>query len=105
MRRFGVYRVNLDPALGSEIRKARPCCVVSPDEMNSHLSTAIVAPMTTSGKEYPSRVPCRFGGKQGYVALDQMRAIDRVRLVADLGDLDDGEQEAVLATLREMFAP
>lgn len=103
-RRFGVYRVNLDPTVGSEIRKSRPCCVVSPPEMNNHLNTVIVAPMTTGGRRYPSRIPCEFDGTPGYVALDQLRTVDRLRLVADLGDLQESEQRMVLTTLREMFA-
>jgi len=104
-RRFGVYRINLDPTVGSEIRKARPCCIVSPDEMNEHLNTVLIAPMTTSGRAYPTRVPCCFAGKAGFIALDQIRAVDKVRLVADLGDLSEEEQQAVLRALQELFAP
>jgi len=103
VRRFGIYLVTLDPVVGSEIRKTRPCAVVSPDEMNAHLATVIIAPMTTKGKQYPSRVPCEFGGKSGFVVLDQIRTVDKVRLGKKLGALDDATQGAVLAALSEMF--
>ena len=104
MRR-GTHIVVLDPAAGSEMQKARPCLVVSPDEMNHHISTVIVAPMTTKGRPYPTRVPCRFEGTEGHVVLDQLRTVDKTRLVRRLGRLTDDVQEAVLTTLAEMFAP
>jgi mRNA interferase MazF len=104
VRRFEVYLVQLDPVLGSEIRKTRPCLVVSPDEMNLHVATVIVAPMTTASRPYPTRVPCRFQGKQGQVALDQLRTVDKVRLVRRLGRLGPAAQRGVLGTLQEMFA-
>src|SRR5258707_10220184 len=88
VNRFDVYLINLDPTVGSEIRKTRPCLVVSPDEMNHHIRTVIVAPMTTKGRSYPTRVRCRFGGKTGQVVLDQMRAVDTARLVRRLGRID-----------------
>ena len=100
-----VHLVSLDPTVGKEIRKARPCLVVSPDEMNRHLSTIVVAPMTTRGRAYPSRVPCRFGGKSGQVVLDQIRTIDRARLVRRLGRLPAPTLRLVLDVLREIFAP
>lgn len=103
-RRFEVYLVNLDPVIGSEIRKTRPCLVVSPDEMNSHIATVIVAPMTTKGHTYPTRVQCRFKGKEGWVVLDQIRTIDRSRLVKLLGVIDESTQDKVLNGLNEMFA-
>jgi mRNA interferase MazF len=103
--RFEVWLVNLDPTVGSEIRKTRPCVVLSPDEMNRHLRTAIVAPLTTAGKPYPSRVACRFQGRDGLVVLDQLRTVDQLRLVRRLGTLDDETSLAVLALLQEMFAP
>jgi mRNA interferase MazF len=87
--RFEVYLVRLDPTLGSEIRKTRPCVVISPDEMNRHLRTLIVAPMTTQGRAYPSRVAVTFGGNAGQVVLDQIRTVDRTRLVRRLGVLDE----------------
>jgi len=103
--RFEVYLVNLDPTVGIEIRKTRPCLVVSPDEMNQHARTVIVAPMTTKGRSYPTRIRCRFGGKTGQVVLDQMRAVDTGRLVRRLGRIDRRTADAVLVVLQEMFAP
>ena len=103
VNRFDVYLVVLDPTVGSEIQKTRPCLVVSPDEMSHHISTVIVAPMTTKGRPYPTRVPCRFDGKDGQVVLDQLRTVDKTRLVRRLGRLTDDVQEAVLTTLAEMF--
>lgn len=104
-RRGDVCLVGLDPTLGSEIRKTRPCLVVSPDELNFHLRTVIVAPMTTGGRAYPFRVPCRFADRSGHVALDQVRTIDRERLVRRLGALPDGTLQLVLDVLQQMFAP
>ena len=104
VKRFEVFLVNLDPTLGSEIRKARPCVIVSPDEMNRHIRTFIIAPMTTKGRPYPTRVEACFDGKQGQVALDQIRAVDKIRLVRRLGTLKSSEAERILDTLRELFA-
>lgn len=103
--RFEVHLVVLDPTLGSEIRKTRPCVIVSPDEMNASLRTVIVAPMTTRGKLYPTRVPCTFGGREGFVALDQIRTVDTTRLASRLGVLEEKTQLAVLAKLQAMFSP
>ena len=103
--RFDVYMVNLDPTVGSEIRKARPCLVISPDEMNRFIATVIVAPMTTRGRDYPTRVACAFTGKYGQVVLDQIRTIDKVRLVKKLGRIGKVTQAEVLSVLAEMFAP
>jgi len=105
VKRFDVVRVTLDPTRGSEIRKARPCLIVSPDEANAHLRTLIVAPMTTSGKPYPTRVPCCFDGREGLVVLDQIRTVDKARIIGVLGRVDEATQAAVLATLGELFAP
>lgn len=105
VRRFEVYLASIDPTVGSEIRKTRPCLVVSPDEMNEHLRTVIVAPMTTKGRPYPTRVRCRFGGTTGQVVLDQVRTVDTARLVRRLGRIDRRTGAAVLALLHEMFAP
>ncbi|HDM10676.1 MAG: type II toxin-antitoxin system PemK/MazF family toxin [Deltaproteobacteria bacterium] len=102
--RFDVYLVNLDPTVGSEIRKTRPCLVISPDEMNRHIRTVIVAPLTTGGKEYPTRVPCTFRRKKGQVVLDQIRTIDKARLVKKLGSIDPGTQLEVITVLQQMFA-
>ncbi len=104
VKRFEVYLVNLDPTVGSEIKKTRPCLVVSPNEMNRHINTIIVAPMTTKGRLYPTRVPCRFQGKDGQVVLDQLRTVDKVRLVKPLGRISPAAQKAVLEVLAEMFA-
>lgn len=105
VNRFEVYLVDLDPTVGSEIRKTRPCLVVSPDELNHNVRTAIVAPMTTKGRPYPTRVPCRFKGKDGQVVLDQLRAVDQSRLVRRLGRIDGKTAVAVLDVLQEMFVP
>ena len=103
--RFDVFLVKLDPALGSEIKKTRPCLVISPDEMNRHIRTAIVAPMTTKGRPYPTRVACRFKGRSGQVVLDQIRTIDKERLIKKVGRIDRRAAEAVLQVLAEIFAP
>jgi len=103
--RFDVYLVSLDPTVGSEIRKTRPCVVVSPDEMNRHIRTVIVAPLTRTGASYPTRVACRFRGKAGQVVLDQLRTVDRARLARKRGRLDAETGARVLAVLGEMFAP
>lgn len=105
VKRFDVYLINLDPTLGVEIKKTRPCLVISPDEMNRHINTVIIAPMTTKGRAYPSRVDCKFQGKQGQVVLDQIRTVDKVRLVKKLGRVDAKTQSEVLAILNEMFSP
>ena len=104
VKRFDVYLVNLDPTVGSEIQKTRPGLGVSPDEMNRHIATVIVAPMTTKGQPYPSRVPCQFQGKEGQIVLDQLRTVDKARLVKRLGRIDTTAQQAMLAVLVEMFA-
>jgi mRNA interferase MazF len=103
--RFDVFLIRLDPTEGSEIQKTRPCLVISPDSMNRHLSTVIVAPMTTKGRNYPSRVECLFEGKDGQVVLDQVRSVDKARLVRRLGRVSTETQDAVLTTLALMFAP
>ncbi|MEP0818601.1 type II toxin-antitoxin system PemK/MazF family toxin [Trichocoleus desertorum GB2-A4] len=104
VKRFDVYLVNLNPTIGSEIQKTRPCLVVSPDEMNRNISTVIIAPMTTKGREYPTRVACRFQGKDGQIVLDQLRTVDKVRLVKRLGRISTAAQKVVLAVLTEMFS-
>ena len=102
--RGDVHLVILDPTTGGEIRKTRPCLIVSPDDLNQHLRTAIVAPMTTGGHAYPWRVPCRFRRRAGFVAVDQLRAVDTNRLTRRLGRLRSETVAAVLGTLQEMFA-
>jgi mRNA interferase MazF len=104
VKRFEVYLVNLDPTIGSEIQKTRPCLVVSPDEMNRHIATVMVAPMTTKGRPYPTRVPIQFQGKDGQIVLDQLRTVDKVRLVKRLGEMDEETQRAVLDVLAEIFS-
>ena len=103
-RRDEVWLVSLDPTQGVEIQKTRPCLVLSPDEMNQHLRTVVVAPMTTVVRPYPTRVPIRFQGKQGQVALDQLRAVDRQRLLRKLGRVAATTAQATSATLIEMFS-
>jgi mRNA interferase MazF len=103
VKRFDVWLVNLDPTIGSEIKKTRPCLIVSPDEMNRHIATVIVAPMTTRGRPYPTRVACRFQGKAGQIVLDQLRTVDKARLVTRLGQIGTQTQQATLATLAAMF--
>jgi mRNA interferase MazF len=105
VKRFDVFLVSLDPTVGSEIQKTRPCVVVSPDEMNDHLRTVIVAPMTTKGRAYPSRVACRFQGKSGEVVLDQLRTVDKARLAKRLGRLSPAIASRILAVLQELFSP
>jgi len=104
LARGEVYLVGLDPAQGSEIRKTRPCLVVSPDELNRHLRTVIVAPMTTAGRAYPWRVRCRFQNRSGFVALDQIRTVDGERLLKRLGRLSPGTIREVQRLLQELFA-
>lgn len=104
-QRFEVHLVNLDPTVGREIKKTRPCVVISPDEMNQHIRTVIVAPMTTKARTYPTRVSCRFKGKDAQVVLDQIRTVDSERLVRRLGELPKRAREDVLSVLAEMFAP
>jgi mRNA interferase MazF len=104
VKRFDVYLINLDPTVGDEIQKTRPCLVISPDEMNRHIGTVMIAPMTTKGRDYPSRVTCRFQEKEGQVVLDQIRTVDKGRLLKRLGQLDSLAQKQVLAVLAEMFA-
>lgn len=103
--RFGIFLVALDPAQGHEIRKTRPCVVISPDEMNRHIGTVIVAPMTTHGQDYPTRVPIVFRRKKGQIVLDQIRTVDKTRLIKQIGHLDRSTSNRVLSVVQEMFAP
>ncbi len=104
VKRFDVFLVTLDPTVGSEIQKTRPCVVISPDEMNRHIATVIIAPMTTKGKQYPTRVISQFQGKNGQIVLDQIRTVDKNRLVKKLGRISSDEQKMLLDILAEMFA-
>lgn len=104
VNRFDVYLTNLDPTVGSEIQKTRPCLIISPDEMNRHIRTVIVAPMTTAGKDYPTRIACRFKRKKAHIVLDQIRTIDKARLIKNLGALDSKTQLKVISVLQRLFA-
>lgn len=104
VHRFDVYLINLDPTVGSEIQKTRPCVIISPDEMNRHIRTVIIAPLTTAGKEYPTRIPCEFKKKKGHIVLDQIRTIDKKRLIKNLGVLDAETQLKVVSVLQQLFA-
>jgi mRNA interferase MazF len=103
--RFDVFLIRLDPTQGREIRKTRPCLIISPDEMNQHIDTVIIAPMTTKGRPYPTRVPVRFKGKSGQIVLDQIRTVDKSRLVKRVGKIDELTRTQVLTLLAELFAP
>jgi mRNA interferase MazF len=102
--RFDVYLTNLNPTVGSEIQKTRPCLIISPDEMNRHIRTVIIAPMTTADKGYPTRVSCTFKKKRGQIVLDQIRTIDKTRLVKKIGTIDPETQLKVITTLQRLFS-
>jgi mRNA interferase MazF len=104
VKRFDVYLVNLGPTVGSEIQKTRPCLIVSPDEMNRNIRTVIIAPMTSAQKDYPTRVACSFKKKEGQIVLDQIRTIDKTRLVKKLGMIDSRTQLDVISILQRLFA-
>ena len=105
VKRFDVFLISLDPTRGREIKKTRPCLVISPNEMNKHISTVIVAPMTTKSRNYPTRISCRFQGVHGQIVLDQIRTVDKARLVKKLGKVSVHTQEKVMNRLAELFAP
>ena len=104
VNRFDVYLTNLDPTVGSEIQITRPCLIISPDEMNRHIRTVIVAPMTTAGQDYPTRITCQFKKKNGHIVLDQIRTIDKARLIKNLGTLDSEAQLKVISVLQRLFS-
>ena len=104
VNRFDVYLINLDPTVGSEIQKIRPCLIISPDEMNRYIRTVIIAPMTTAGKDYPTRISCKFKKKKGEIVLDQIRTIDKTRLVKKLGSINSETQLEVISVLQRLFA-
>lgn len=104
MRRFDLYFVSLDRTMGSEIRKTRPCLIVSPNEMNDHLRTVIVAPLTSAIRKYPTRIDCHVDGKDGQIALDQLRMVDRAGLTRKIGQLDAVAAQKVLSVLKKMFS-
>ena len=104
VKRFEVYLVNLDPTIGVEIRKRRPCLIISPDEMNQNVKSVIIAPMTTVSRSFPTRIGCEFAGKHGFIVLDQIRTVDKVRLIKKLGEIGDETRIEVLGKLQEIFA-
>ena len=104
VKRFDVYLVILDPTVGAEIQKTRPCLIISPDEMNAYIQTAIIAPMTTKARSYPTRVSCRFEGQDVHIVLDQLRTVDKSRLIKRLGRISTTTQKRVLSVLAELFA-
>ena len=103
MKQFDVYEVNLDPTIGAEIKKSRPAVIISPDVMNKHLKTVIVAPLTHTIKEYPSRVVSQFQNQQGEIVLDQIRAVDKLRLKRKLGKVDAATSKGIIKVLQTMF--
>lgn len=104
INRFEVYLISLDTTIGHEITKTRPCLIISPNEMNRFISTVIIAPMTTRRRNYPTRVSCTFQGKKGQVVLDQIRTVDKTRLVKKLGTISKQAQKSILSILQQMFA-
>jgi mRNA interferase MazF len=104
VNRFDVYLINLDPTVGSETRKTRPCLIISPDEMNRHIRTVIVAPMTTASKDYPTRISCKFKKKKGQIVIDQIRTIDKTRLINKLGYINPETQREVISVLQRLFS-
>lgn len=102
--RFEVYYVNLEPTVGSEIKKTRPCVIISPNEMNYNISTVIIAPITSKLRNYPTRISCKVEGKQGQIVLDQIRTVDKIRLVKKIDNLNKATQNKVLNVLKEMFS-
>ncbi|MCH8549432.1 MAG: type II toxin-antitoxin system PemK/MazF family toxin [Balneolaceae bacterium] len=105
VQRFEVHLISLDPTKGSEIRKTRPCLIISPNEMNRHIKTVIIAPITSTIKNYPTRVTTTFQGRKGQIVLDQIRTVDKIRLIKNLGSISKAAEEKVLGVLQEMFAP
>lgn len=103
MRQYDIFVVALDPTVGHELKKSRPCAILSPDEMNQHISTVIIAPMTTKSHPYPTRVPLEFQGKSGWVVLDQLRTVDKSRLIKKIGELKPGTFKKVKAVIEEML--
>jgi mRNA interferase MazF len=104
IKNFDVFFIDLNPTVGSEIIKIRPCVIISPDEMNNVLNTVIIAPLTSTIKPYPMRVNCRVGGKKGQVVLDHLRSVDKRRLKAKMASLDKHTQEEIIDTLMKMFS-
>ena len=103
MKQYDVFLISLDPTIRHEIKKARPCVIISPDEMNKYISTIIVAPMTSRSHSYPTRIPIKFKGKEGWVVLDQIRAVDKRRLIKKLGRIDQETINTIKSIIREML--
>lgn len=103
IEQYGIVLVNLEYSLGSEIRKTRPCVVISPDEMNRHLRTIVVAPMTTRSRNYPTRVRVRSRKRNGWIAVDQIRTVDRRRIIRELGELSEAEVRRLKRVIRECY--
>lgn len=103
-KRFDIYLVCLDPTLGSVMQKTRPCLIISPDEINQHIRAIIIAPMTSTSKNYPTRVSCLFREKQGHIVLDQLRTIDKTKLIKRLGTIEPDVQAEVISVLQQMFS-
>ncbi len=104
VNRFDVFLIDLDPTVGSEIQKTRPCLIISPDEMNRYIKTVTVAPLASAGKDYPTRITFKFKEKEGQIALDQIRTIDKARLIKKLGSIDSNTQLSVISVLQKLFA-
>ena len=103
IRQYEVYLISLDPTIGHEIKKVRPCVIISPDEMNKNISTVIIAPMTTQSPSYPTRIPLKFTGKEAWIVLDQLRTVDRKRLIEKLGKIDQKTINQVKSIIKEML--
>lgn len=103
IKQYQIILVNLDPTIGSEIKKTRPCVVISPNEMNKYLRTVVIAPMTTSSKEYPTRVKVKHDNKIGWIVLDQIRTIDRQRIIKVFGEIQDFEIQELKSVLKETY--
>jgi mRNA interferase MazF len=103
IRQYEVYLISLDPTIGHEIKKVRACVIISPDEMNKNISTVIIAPMTTQSRSYPTRIPLKFTGKEAWIVLDQLRTVDRKRLIEKLGKIDQKTINQVKSIIKEML--
>lgn len=103
INQYDVFLISLDPAIGHEIKKSRPCVIISPEEMNEYVSTIIIAPMTTQSYSYPTRISVSFGGKHGWIVLDQIRTVDKKRLIRKLGTIDHNTINNIKLTIKEML--
>jgi len=103
IRQYEVYLITLDPTIGHELKKARPCVIISPNEMNKNISTVIIAPLTTQSHFYPTRIPLKFTGKEAWIVLDQLRTVDRKRLIRKLGEIDQKTINQIKSIIKEML--